>query len=97
MYYVLPISVIIWVIVTLFQQHLKLSFKIFLKSTVQFMPPPFNLEVIIKVVPLESINYAILFKLKAATPNIQVPAPPSHYYQGITVFLIITLLLVDGL
>ena len=48
------------------------------------------------VISLESINYVILFKLKAATPDIKVPAPPSPYYQGIPVFLIITLLLVDG-
>ena len=90
---------IIWVIVTLFQQHLKLSFEIFLKSAVQLMPPPFYLKVMMKVdavISLESINYVILFKLKAATPDIKVPAPPSPYYQGISVFLIITLLLVDG-
>ena len=89
---------IIWVIVTLFQQHLKLSFEIFLKSAVQLMPSPFYLKVMMKVdavISLESINY-VIFKLKAATPDIKVPAPPSRYYQGIPVFLIITLLLVDG-
>ena len=63
-------------------------FWIFLKSAVQLMPSPFYLKVMMKVdavISLESINY-VIFKLKAATPDIKVPAPPSPYYQGIPVF-----------
>ena len=45
------------------------------------MPLPFYLKVMMKVdavISLESINYVVLFKLKAATPDIKVPAPPGH-------------------